>query len=61
MTNSEKDDEIRWQVIKAMLEEFPSLKLRVQKYLKEKKKRQMQSKSARNLKNKEAKNENANC
>jgi hypothetical protein len=36
MTNSKKDDEIRWQVIKAMLEEFPSLRGKVQKYLKEK-------------------------
>jgi hypothetical protein len=61
MNRTAKTDEIRWQVIKAMLEEFPSLKMCVQKYLKEKKKRRMQSKSARNLKNKEAKNENANC
>jgi hypothetical protein len=36
MTNSKKDDEIRWQVIKAMLEEFPSLRGKVQKYIKEK-------------------------
>jgi hypothetical protein len=36
MTNRRKDDEIRWQVIKAMLEEFPSLRVKAQKYLKEK-------------------------
>ena len=30
MTN----DEVRWQVVKALLDEFPSLKERVKKYLK---------------------------
>jgi len=30
-----KNEEIRWQVIKAMLEEFPVLKERVKRYLKE--------------------------
>jgi len=28
-----KSDEIRWQVLKAMLDEFPCLKERTQKYL----------------------------
>ncbi|MGB9741263.1 MAG: hypothetical protein ACP5IM_04950 [Candidatus Bathyarchaeia archaeon] len=37
MTNDKRDDEIRWQVVKAMLEEFPSLRTRVKKYLKKKK------------------------
>ena len=31
-------DEIRWQVIKAMLDEFPTLKERVKNYLKEEQK-----------------------
>jgi len=30
MTN----DEVRWQIVKALLDEFPSLKERVKKYLK---------------------------
>jgi len=30
-----KSEEIRWQVIKAMLDEFPTLKERVKSYLKE--------------------------
>lgn len=29
-----KSDEIRWQVLKAMLDEFPTLKEKVRKYLK---------------------------
>jgi len=29
-----KNDEIRWQVLKAMLDEFPTLKQRAKKYLK---------------------------
>jgi hypothetical protein len=29
-----KSDEIRWQVIKAMLDEFPTLKEKAKKYLK---------------------------
>jgi hypothetical protein len=37
MNKSSKTDEIRWQVIKAMLEEFPTLKERVKNYLKEQK------------------------
>jgi hypothetical protein len=31
-----KKDEIRWQVLKAMLDEFPRLKEKTRKYLKEK-------------------------
>jgi len=30
-----KNDEIRWQVLKAMLDEFPRLKKTAEKYLKE--------------------------
>jgi len=30
-----KSDEIRWQVLKAMLDEFPRLKEKAQKYLKQ--------------------------
>ncbi|MGQ9531006.1 MAG: hypothetical protein ACUVTC_06185 [Candidatus Bathycorpusculaceae bacterium] len=37
MSRASKTDEIRWQVIKAMLEEFPTLKERVKNYLKEEK------------------------
>jgi hypothetical protein len=37
MSRTSKTDEIRWQVIKAMLEEFPTLKERVKNYLKEQK------------------------
>ncbi|MEM3536178.1 MAG: hypothetical protein QXF44_00215 [Candidatus Bathyarchaeia archaeon] len=36
MDTKTKNDEIRWQVVKAMLEEFPSLKERVRNYLQEK-------------------------
>jgi len=32
-----KNEEIRWQVIKAMLDEFPTLKEKVRRYLKEQK------------------------
>jgi hypothetical protein len=32
-----KEEQIRWQVIKAMLDEFPMLKKRVKSYLDEKK------------------------
>jgi len=32
-----KNEEVRWQVIKAMIDEFPSLKERVRNYLKEQK------------------------
>jgi len=31
-----KKDEVRWQVLKAMLDEFPRLKEKAKKYLKEK-------------------------
>jgi len=34
MNINSKNEEIRWQVIKAMLNEFPTLKERVKKYLK---------------------------
>jgi pyrroloquinoline quinone (PQQ) biosynthesis protein C len=37
MSKTSQTDEIRWQVIKAMLEEFPTLKERVKNYLKEQK------------------------
>jgi len=30
----QKDNEIRWQVIKAMLDEFPTLREKVKNYLK---------------------------
>ena len=30
-----KSDEIRWQVLKAMLDEFPSLKRKAREYLRE--------------------------
>jgi len=33
MTADPKSQEIRWQVIKAMLDEFPALKERVKDYL----------------------------
>jgi len=36
MAIESKKDEIRWQVLKAMLDEFPSLKEKTRKYLKEK-------------------------
>ena len=32
-----RNEEIRWQVLKAMLDEFPSLKEKVRKYLREEK------------------------
>ena len=35
-----KTEEIRWQVIKAMLDEFPTLKEKVKTYLKEQKTKQ---------------------
>jgi len=35
MKTASKDEEIRWQVIKAMLDEFPTLKVKVKNYLKE--------------------------
>ena len=35
MDKNLRDAEIRWQVIKAMLEEFPTLKGKVRNYLKE--------------------------
>ena len=37
MSTQSKTEEIRWQVIKAMLDEFPTLKVKVKRYLKEKK------------------------
>lgn len=37
MSARPKSDEIRWQVMKAMLDEFPTLKEKVKKYLKEQK------------------------
>jgi len=40
MNNGIKNEEIRWQVIKAMLDEFPTLKERAKSYLKEQKPKQ---------------------
>jgi len=37
MSARSKSEEIRWQVMKAMLDEFPMLKEKVKKYLKEQK------------------------
>jgi len=37
MNAQSKSEEIRWQVMKAMLDEFPVLKVKVKKYLKEQK------------------------
>jgi len=34
MKSNSKNEEIRWQVIKAMLDEFPTLKEKVKNYLK---------------------------
>jgi hypothetical protein len=34
MSARSKSEEIRWQVMKAMLDEFPALKEKVKKYLK---------------------------
>lgn len=36
MKQNKNADEIRWLVIKAMLEEFPSLRIKVQEYLRDK-------------------------
>ena len=40
MSMNPKSEEIRWQVIKAMLDEFPALREKVKGYLKEEKKKQ---------------------
>ena len=37
MSARSKSEEIRWQVMKAMLDEFPTLKEKVKKYLKKQK------------------------
>jgi len=34
MSSNLKNDEIRWHVVKAMLDEFPTLKDKVKRYLK---------------------------
>ena len=39
MTIESKKDEIRWQVLKSMLEEFPRLKEKTRKYLEENKRK----------------------
>jgi len=39
MSAKAKTEEIRWQVIKAMLDEFPPLKEKVRDYLKEEQRR----------------------
>jgi uncharacterized membrane protein SirB2 len=36
MLQKVENDEIRWQVVKAMLEEFPTLKEKVKAYIEEK-------------------------
>lgn len=33
MENTFEEDEIRWQVMKAMLDEFPSLRTKVELYI----------------------------
>lgn len=40
MRQKSRNDEIRWQVVKAMLDEFPSLRAKVQEYLKDKEKKE---------------------
>jgi hypothetical protein len=35
MRIEQKNEEIRWQVIKAMLDEFPTLKEKTKKYLRQ--------------------------
>jgi hypothetical protein len=35
MDASSRNEDVRWQVIKSMLDEFPKLKERVKRYLKE--------------------------
>ena len=37
MSANSRNEEIRWQVIKSMLDEFPTLKEKVKKYVKEQK------------------------
>jgi hypothetical protein len=37
MTTTTRNQDIQWQVMKAMLDEFPTLKERVKRYLKEQK------------------------
>jgi len=37
MTTTRKNQDIQWQVMKAMLDEFPTLKEMVRRYLKEQK------------------------
>jgi len=38
MSTEQKTEEIRWQIVKAVLDEFPTLKERVKSYLKEEQK-----------------------
>jgi hypothetical protein len=40
MREKEENDEIRWQVVKAMLDEFPTLREKVKVYIEEQKKKQ---------------------
>jgi hypothetical protein len=40
MHEKEENDEIRWQVVKAMLDEFPTLREKVKVYIEEQKKKQ---------------------
>jgi len=42
MKSSLRDEEIRWQVIKAMLDEFPILKEKTKKYLGQAREQQQQ-------------------
>ncbi|MEM2440114.1 MAG: hypothetical protein QXJ77_02730 [Candidatus Bathyarchaeia archaeon] len=36
----ENSDEIRWQVVKAMLDEFPTLREKVKRYIEERQRKQ---------------------
>jgi len=40
MSMNPKSEKVRWQVMKAMLDEFPALREKVKNYLKEEKKKQ---------------------
>lgn len=40
MSREKENDEIRWQVIKAMLDEFPTLREKVKAYIEKQKQKQ---------------------
>ncbi len=46
MTSNKNIEEVRWQVIKAMLEESPKLKEKLKKYLKEQEIQKISAKTA---------------